>query len=501
MSTFVYSTAVTPWFIAAQQAVTAGGAAVNLLGGTLNVGDGHGTVPTLSSILANNGVLNQVWTGAPNSVAVNASNSAQIDVGCLIPTVNSSGVEIGPFNVTEFAIYDATGHLCLYGTTNLVKTVSSMGMLTTLQWFASYVESASNAVTVQPPTGSFPTLGQVQTGVAGLLSATSPVAITAALQSSGWTNWNISIAAATAAAVGVGRPATDAEFAAGAAAASPAYQWPWATLQQIKAAFALFRTRLTANANFYVATTGSDTTGNGSAGSPWATVAYAYFVLLNYYDQAGFTATINVGAGTIAAGVAGPAPTTGHIVINGAGAGSTAFVTVNASCFSFNSPGYAVTIQNLSVSATGSTGGNGIIADNGAVVLVSGVTFGSMSGSFPAGGCGAQQIRGGTVVVNGPLTVTGSMVAFVWTDSLGKFYLNSQSVTYSAPTFSTGNAVCEYGGYQSWTGTLSGSATGCRFNVQLGGFINTYGGGANFLPGTLTGVGTSYGNAPYGLYQ
>ena len=107
--TNVYSTACTPWFIAAQQAVPAGAAPVNLLGGSLKVGDGNGATPTISQIIANGGVLHQVWAGAPTSVAVDAANTGQIDIGCLIPTVDGSGNEIGPFNVTEFAIYDATG--------------------------------------------------------------------------------------------------------------------------------------------------------------------------------------------------------------------------------------------------------------------------------------------------------------------------------------------------------------------------------------------------------
>lgn len=195
--TQVYSTAVTPWFIAAQQAAAAGGSVVNLAGGTVNCGNGSasapGTVPLLSAILANGGVLNQVWSGPVNSVSVDASNTAQIDVGVLIPTLNSSGVEIGPFTVTEFAIYEAGGNLCIYGNTNLPKAHSALGMPTSLLFYACYVESAASAVTVTPPPGSFPTLGQIQSGVAGLLSATPPLAVTPTLQSSGWTDWNISL--------------------------------------------------------------------------------------------------------------------------------------------------------------------------------------------------------------------------------------------------------------------------------------------------------------------
>jgi hypothetical protein len=245
--TNVYSTACTPWFIAAQQAVPAGGAPVNLLGGTLKVGDGNGVVPTISQLIANGGVLRQVWAGAPNSVTVDASNTGQIDVGCLIPTVDGSGAEIGPFNVTEFAIYDATGNLAIVGTTNLQKTTSAQGQLMTLQWNACYIAAAASAVTLQPPTGSYPTLGAIQTALAGLLSVLSPLSLVKTVLSSGWTSWQIAInkafqpadatGAQDAAAMGVGRAATNAEFAAGAPEAG-GFAWPWPTLQQVSAALA-----------------------------------------------------------------------------------------------------------------------------------------------------------------------------------------------------------------------------------------------------------------------
>ena len=233
--TDVYSTVPTAWLLAAEQAFAAGGPAINLGAGTLKVGDGNGVVPTASAIIANGGVLHQVWQGPVNGGQVDPSNALQIDINCLIPTVDSTGAEIGPFTVREFAIYDATGNLALVGTTNLPKTVSSSGQVTTLQWWACYASAVANSITVQPPAGSFPTLGQIQSAIAGLLSATPPLAVTPTLQSSGWTDWLISIASATQAALGIGRPATDAEFAAGAAAAG-GFQWPWPTLQQVKGA-------------------------------------------------------------------------------------------------------------------------------------------------------------------------------------------------------------------------------------------------------------------------
>ena len=236
--TDVFSTVPTAWLLAAEQAFVAGGPAVNLGAGVLKVGDGNGVVPTASAIIANGGVLHQVWQGPVNAAVVDSGNALQVNINCLIPTVDATGAEIGPFVVREFAIYDASGNLALVGTTNLPKTVSSSGMLTTLQWWACYAAAVANPVVVQPPSGSWPTLGQIQTAVAGLLSGTAPIVVTPSLQSSGWTNWLVSIARATLSALGIGRPATDAEFAAGASATD--FAWPWPTLAQIKAALLNF---------------------------------------------------------------------------------------------------------------------------------------------------------------------------------------------------------------------------------------------------------------------
>jgi hypothetical protein len=230
--TNVYSTVPTNWLLAAEQAFAAGGPAINLGAGTLKVGDGFGVVPTAAQIISNGGVLHQVWQGPVNGGAADASNALQININCVIPTVDGSGNEIGPFTVREFAIYDASGNLALVGTTNLPKTVSADGQLTTLQWWACYAAAVANSVAVQPPAGSFPTLGQIQSAVGGLLTANAPLSVTPTLQGNGWTSWLLNVASATLTALGVGRPATDAEFGAGASATS--FAWPWPTLQQIK---------------------------------------------------------------------------------------------------------------------------------------------------------------------------------------------------------------------------------------------------------------------------
>ena len=60
---------------------------------------------------------------------------------------------------------------------------------------------------------------------------------------------------------------------------------------------------LTANRTYYVATTGNDTTGDGSSGNPWATIQHAYDVIVATLDTAGYTVTIQVADGTYTTGI------------------------------------------------------------------------------------------------------------------------------------------------------------------------------------------------------
>jgi hypothetical protein len=80
---------------------------------------------------------------------------------------------------------------------------------------------------------------------------------------------------------------------------------------------------LSANTTYHVASSGSDSTGDGSAGKPWATIQHAIFYLSANVDGGGNFITLSVGAGTFVG--AGMAPITGTagLFIYGAGSGST----------------------------------------------------------------------------------------------------------------------------------------------------------------------------------
>ncbi len=125
------------------------------------------------------------------------------------------------------------------------------------------------------------------------------------------TSW---IEAATTAASGVVQLATNAIALAGtdaAKAVTAAALWYVLALAT--------RLRISANTTLSVATTGSDTTGDGSAGAPFATIAKALSSIAGKTIDAGVTVTIQVADGvyTLAAAIALNHPDIKNIKIQG----------------------------------------------------------------------------------------------------------------------------------------------------------------------------------------
>lgn len=246
--TTVYATRVTEYFAGRVAAYQAGsGSKANFPAGTLVVGDGNGAVPTVSAMLAAGGVTHEVWRGQTiGSVQIDPDNPQQIDIECVVPAALGE-VEIGPFMIREFAILDETGALCVVGTTLLEKTTSAQGQISDLAWIAAIVVTSADAVIVTPPGAGFASKADVTIEVTDRMpTATAPLTQADTNDSLGRLHrafglraarQPVSGAIAEADASGYGRPATDAEFAAGAAAAG-GFPWPWPTLQQVKSALA-----------------------------------------------------------------------------------------------------------------------------------------------------------------------------------------------------------------------------------------------------------------------
>lgn len=241
---------------------------INFTAGTLIVGDGAvggsgPQQPAISTLQSTGAVVHEVWRGAViQSISVNPTNSDQIDICAVIPAVDGSGAEIGPFIITNFIVTDELGAAMIAGVTLVPKTVTYNGGSVDVSFVVS-VAFSLGTVNLTAPSAAFATTGQVQTLFnANLPTAGLPITQTDTTTSGGWLARVFGIVTATKAALGAGRAATDGEFAAGVPDSGSATLWPWPTLQQIHAALAAITSSLPTSLSAYLPIAGGTLTGD-----------------------------------------------------------------------------------------------------------------------------------------------------------------------------------------------------------------------------------------------
>jgi hypothetical protein len=249
------------------------------------------------------------------------------------------------------------------------------------------------------------------------------------------------------------------------------------------------------NRTYYVSTTGSDTANTGlSSSSPFATVANALSVIYGTLDCAGFNVTIKLADGTYTAPITisgnpmgigsgtftieGNATTPGNVVLS-----------CSADCF--------VAKNDASVSVKGlkfqTTSGTGLKTDSGARIFVlDGCQFGS---------CTAQHIFAtvkSMVQVLANYTITGN-APIHWNAALDSTILSfGNTIDASNRAFSNIFATATETSIIAVSGTFTTTgSTGTRYYITSGATIQTYGAGANYLPGNAAGYADT---ATYGQY-
>jgi hypothetical protein len=270
------------------------------------------------------------------------------------------------------------------------------------------------------------------------------------------------------------------------------------------------RIKLLAATTFYVRNDGNDAN-NGSANNAanaFLTLQGCYNYLASTLDFGGQNVLIQIGlAGTYtgALNITQPWGGGGNVTLDGGGnviavASGTA-VIVNATL-----PG-SLTVQNARFIPTGPANhiGHG---GYGRLTLGAGVEFGNAQGGDHIEAIGA----GAYVYVTGGYTVSGShrfnlYAALGGTINMYTGVAQTVNVTASYTMGSGGAwAYTETGGriqaiWNFITYTLGANVvTGQKYSSNTNGLILTQGGGVNFFPGTVAGVGTNSGVAPYGFY-
>lgn len=254
------------------------------------------------------------------------------------------------------------------------------------------------------------------------------------------------------------------------------------------------REALTANRTYYVRTDGNDSnTGLAdTSGAAFLTIQKAIDTIATL-DLGPYAATVSVGAGTFTGAiVAKNYVGVGPVTIDGAGS-TTIISTTSASCFSASGTRHYA-IKDVKMQTT--TGGNGISATSGASVEYQGIEFGAVVDNHVFAASNANVSQTGTC------TVTGGATCHLWGDSGARINVATRTITLSGtPAFGTAFAQATMSAsISAILTTLTGSATGTRYNAANGGVINTNAGGASFFPGSVAGTGTNFGASPWGLY-
>ena len=243
------------------------------------------------------------------------------------------------------------------------------------------------------------------------------------------------------------------------------------------------RVKLAANTTYYVATTGNDTTGNGTSGSPWATIQKAVNYVTNNVDAQGYTVTISVANGTYTGSVTVNAPLvgTGTVYITGnTSTPSSCIISTTSNCFNVLNAGPAVIIQGFQIQSSGS---KGVYVNTGGNVQIGNVVFGT---------CSAEHMFAtdfGQIQIISGYAISGSATTHYSCYQNGLIQGNSFTVTISGtPNFSNAFAYALVVGIiQAYSITFSGTATGVRYSGGLNSVIGTNAGGANYFPGNSGG--------------
>lgn len=269
-------------------------------------------------------------------------------------------------------------------------------------------------------------------------------------------------------------------------------------------------TLTTGTANYYVNNvTGSDVTGNGSSGKPYATLNNAWYVLSNNLDLAeNQVLNINLAASaTPYTLVAANGWIGGQVVqILGAGSGST---TIDNLAFN-NGFNLGAQIWVNGVTLTGSGSAHKALEHSavGLVILGANQAFNSFDiviGAATTAGVSVEAPGSSVWMFSGTFTNASCTSLFSASNQGILEFINvGQSFSFSGASFAyTQTALVTDGGLivsvsAAFSGA-TGSVTGTRFSVQSNGIIDV-GGSASFFPGNAAGVW--YGGGCYvGLYS
>jgi len=254
------------------------------------------------------------------------------------------------------------------------------------------------------------------------------------------------------------------------------------------------RWKLTAGPTFFVdVTNGNDTNDCLAAGSGNAclTLQAAWNKIVNDVDMQGFTTTMQLADGTYTTGInsnLGPLGATylGIIILGNVTTPANVLLSCGASdCFRWFETGTPISVWIKSLKMQ-STGGDAIrVLGAGNYVRVTAVNFGGVGTGVHIRAYNFAEVDAFT----DSYTISGNASAHFNTNGYGQIGVQNETITITGtPAFSSAFATIQGGNLLVQGDTFSGTATGARFSVNLGGVIDTAGAGATYLPGNAAGT-------------
>lgn len=264
---------------------------------------------------------------------------------------------------------------------------------------------------------------------------------------------------------------------------------------------------ISTNTTWHVSTAGNDTTGDGSIGAPWATIAKAATEIGKCLIPTGVTLTLKINDGTY-----GTANTQAFIYFKYAGGGNLVVTKYDAGTDSSVQIYYVLVFENCKATVSNITP-VGLWSQQGAGLAIGNCRFKSLT----AWTTGANQYVSHISANTGArIDFTGTVYSIdAGTDTTGKFVEASDGSVYCGNnlTFTASGGTVGFGTVTPYTGfafaflggsivfqgtiTTSGAFTGARYSASGSGRIHVPSGSGTYFPGDASGLSSP--SAYYGV--
>ncbi|MDR1396990.1 MAG: hypothetical protein LBJ14_04600 [Desulfarculales bacterium] len=253
------------------------------------------------------------------------------------------------------------------------------------------------------------------------------------------------------------------------------------------------RLALTADVDYYVSPDGDDSKDGLSSGTAWASVKHALEYCYYKLDPGLYTATINVAAGTYNEGLIILQGGLTHLRLQPASRSNVKLVGAGKT---------SVIIKGMIVLSRGCLIAENLTVDCSSIQNITPYCFRAESSMIATNNVNFKLANDGGVIlstiasnvsVGGVCAISGGQSNLV--DIFAAVYFSrfsfggNGSIAYSGQSCIRAHIFCtHHSNMDLGSTTFSGSVTGSRYQCNVNSFINTGGGGANYLPGTIAGV-------------